>query len=190
MARKYEQKLRAEKQDETRRRIVEAAVELHGTVGPGATSLSAVAERAGVQRNTLYRHFPDERTLLFACSGHYSSQHPVPSTEGWSDIADPVERARHGLRALYAYSPYHHVQDGTRYPATLFVTGANDPRVEPWHSRKMTARLQAAQAGDAPFLLRTSDTSGHGMGTALSEEIEEWTDVLAFLYAQLGVSAE
>ncbi|MDQ3037946.1 MAG: prolyl oligopeptidase family serine peptidase, partial [Myxococcota bacterium] len=91
------------------------------------------------------------------------------------------------FRALHAYSPYHHVQEGTSYPATLFLTGANDPRVEPWHSRKMTARLQAAQAGDAPILLRTSDTSGHGMGTALSEEIEEYTDVFAFLYAQLGV---
>lgn len=91
------------------------------------------------------------------------------------------------FRALHAYSPYHHVEDGTRYPATLFLTGANDPRVEPWHSRKMTARLQAAQGGDAPILLRTSDTSGHGMGTALSEEIAELTDVLSFLFAQLGV---
>lgn len=93
------------------------------------------------------------------------------------------------FRALYAYSPYHRVVDGTRYPATLFVTGANDPRVEPWHSRKMTARLQAAQGGDAPILLRTSDTSGHGIGTALSEAIEEQTDVIAFLFAQLGVEA-
>jgi prolyl oligopeptidase len=91
------------------------------------------------------------------------------------------------FRALHAYSPYHHVEDGTRYPATLFLTGANDPRVEPWHSRKMTARLQAAQGGGAPILLRTSDTSGHGMGTALSEEIAELTDVLSFLFAQLRV---
>lgn len=92
------------------------------------------------------------------------------------------------FRALHAYSPYHHVEDGTRYPATLFLTGANDPRVEPWHSRKMTARLQAAQGGDAPILLRTSDTSGHGIGTALSEEIAELTDVLSFLFAQLNVT--
>ena len=92
------------------------------------------------------------------------------------------------FRALHAYSPYHHVVDGTRYPATLFLTGANDPRVEPWHSRKMTARLQAAQAGDAPILLRTSDTSGHGLDTSLSEEIAEHTDVFAFLFAQLGVT--
>lgn len=91
------------------------------------------------------------------------------------------------FRALHAYSPYHRVVDGTEYPATLFLTGANDPRVEPWHSRKMTARLQAAQGGDAPILLRTSDTSGHGMGTALSEEIAELTDVLSFLFTQLGV---
>ncbi len=94
------------------------------------------------------------------------------------------------FRALHAYSPYHHVVDGTAYPATLFVTGANDPRVEPWHSRKMTARLQAANGGQRPILLRTSDTSGHGMGTALSEEIEEMTDVIAFLFAELGVAAE
>jgi prolyl oligopeptidase len=93
-------------------------------------------------------------------------------------------------RALRAYSPYHNVRDGVGYPATLFLTGANDPRVEPWHSRKMTARLQAAQAADAPILLRTSDTSGHGLDTSLSEEIEEETDVVSFLFAQLGVSPE
>ncbi len=90
-------------------------------------------------------------------------------------------------RALRAYSPYHNVQDGTAYPATLFLTGANDPRVEPWHSRKMTARLQAANGADTPILLRTSNTSGHGLDTSLSEEIEEATDYLSFLFAQLGV---
>jgi len=93
-------------------------------------------------------------------------------------------------RALRAYSPYHNVQDGAAYPATLFLTGANDPRVEPWHSRKMTARLQAANAADTPILLRTSDTSGHGLDTALSEEIAEYTDVVAFLFAQLGVTPD
>jgi len=82
------------------------------------------------------------------------------------------------------------VQDGAAYPATLFLTGANDPRVEPWHSRKMTARLQAANGADTPILLRTSDTSGHGLDTALSEEIAEYTDVMAFLFAQLGVTPD
>ena len=103
MARKYEQSVRAEKQQETRQRIVDAAIELHGTVGPATTTLSAVAERAGVQRNTLYRHFANERTLLFACSSHWGAQHPVPAPDGWDDIADPVERARHGLRVIYGY---------------------------------------------------------------------------------------
>lgn len=90
-------------------------------------------------------------------------------------------------RALAAYSPYHRVRPGVAYPATLFLTGANDPRVEPWHSRKMTARLQAAQSGDAPILLRTSDTSGHGRDTSLSERIAETSDVLSFLFSQLQV---
>ncbi|WP_243058932.1 TetR/AcrR family transcriptional regulator [Nocardioides sp. SR21] len=103
MARKYEQRRRAEQQEETRQRIVEAAIELHGTLGPARTSLSAVAEKAGVQRNTLYRHFPDERELLDACSAHYADLHPVPVPDGWADTEDPLARVRAGLRALYAY---------------------------------------------------------------------------------------
>lgn len=103
VARKYEQRRRAEQQEETRLRIVEAAVRLHGTVGPARTSLSAVAEKAGVQRNTLYRHFPDERALLDACSAHFSTRHPMPTGAGWAEIADPLERTRRGLVALYAY---------------------------------------------------------------------------------------
>jgi len=90
------------------------------------------------------------------------------------------------FRALYAYSPYHHVVDGTSYPPVLFLTGDNDPRVDPANSRKMTARLQAS--GDKhPVLLRTSSNSGHGIGTALSEAIAEQADVLAFLFDQWGI---
>jgi prolyl oligopeptidase len=91
------------------------------------------------------------------------------------------------FQALYAYSPYHRVKDGTKYPAILFLTGANDPRVDPMQSRKFTARLQAATASPAPILLRTSDTAGHGAGTALSERVEELADVDAFFFEQLGV---
>src|SRR6185436_7654589 len=91
------------------------------------------------------------------------------------------------FRALHAYSPYHRVQAGTMYPATLFLTGANDPRVDPMHSRKMTALLQAATGSDAPILLRTSSDSGHGGDTALSEQIEQMVDVYAFLFDRLGV---
>jgi AcrR family transcriptional regulator len=103
MARKYEQRRRAEQQEETRLRIVEAAMDLHAELGPARTSLSAIAERAGVQRNTLYRYFPDERTLLYACSGRFSDERPLPGVAGWEEITDPVERARHGLGALYRF---------------------------------------------------------------------------------------
>ena len=92
-----------------------------------------------------------------------------------------------GFAALYAYSPYHHVVKGTRYPAVLFTTGANDPRVAPWQSRKMVAALQEAQEGSAPILLRTSNTSGHGMGTSLDDRIDELAHVAAFILAQAGV---
>ena len=91
------------------------------------------------------------------------------------------------FRAMLAYSPYHHVEEGVKYPAVLFLTGANDPRVDPMQSRKMTARLQAATASGAPVLLRTSAGSGHGLDTSLSERIEEYVDVYAFLFGELGV---
>ncbi|MBI2392619.1 MAG: S9 family peptidase [Deltaproteobacteria bacterium] len=90
--------------------------------------------------------------------------------------------------ALLAYSPYHHVKDGVKYPAVLFMTGANDPRVDPYHSRKMTARLQAASP-QALVLLRTSGDTGHGMGTPLKAQIEEEVDQYAFLFAKLGMTA-
>lgn len=92
------------------------------------------------------------------------------------------------FKALFAYSPYHHVVDGTKYPAILMLTGAFDPRVDPSHSRKMIARLQAASASGLPVLLRTSAKTGHGMGTPLDEHVDQEADVLGFLAEQLGVS--
>jgi AcrR family transcriptional regulator len=103
MARKYEQTKRAEQQLETRRRIVSAASELHRTEGPARTTMSAIADRAGVQRNTLYRHFPDERSILSACSAHFLTEHPMPAPDEWVAIADPAVRLRQGLGELYAY---------------------------------------------------------------------------------------
>lgn len=99
-------------------------------------------------------------------------------------VKDPAQ-----FRALFAYSPYHNVKDGTRYPSILLPTGANDPRVDPMHSRKMTARLQAASP-DSRTLLRTSMDSGHGLDTALSEQIAQQTDILAFFFHELGVGVE
>jgi prolyl oligopeptidase len=92
------------------------------------------------------------------------------------------------FRAMRAYSPYQRVRDGVTYPPTLFLTGANDPRVDPMHSRKMTARLQAAMNGGGTVLLRTSGDTGHGIGTPLDEAIQQSTDVYAFLFSQLGVT--
>lgn len=91
------------------------------------------------------------------------------------------------FKALYAYSPYQGITDGVAYPAVLFLTGANDPRVSPANSRKFTARLQAASSSGAPVLLRTSSNTGHGIDSSLDEQIEEGADVWAFLFTQLGL---
>jgi len=106
----------------------------------------------------------------------------VFNTTEFGTVKNPDE-----FKALYAYSPYHHVKDGTAYPAILFMTGENDHRVNPLNSRKMTARLQAANASDHPIFLRTSSTSGHGFGTSLDEWVEQQADVYSFLFDQLGI---
>jgi prolyl oligopeptidase len=98
-------------------------------------------------------------------------------------VKDPEQ-----FKALYAYSPYHHVVDGTKYPSILFMTGANDGRVAPYHSRKMIARLDEANKSNNPILLRTTSSAGHGIGTALSERIKQLADQYSFLFAQLGMS--
>src|SRR5918911_472440 len=102
-SRPYRKRRRAELEAATRRRITEATVGLHREVGPARTTISAVAERAGVQRLTVYRHFPDERTLLGACSAHWRAGHPAPDPSRWPAIADPEERLRSAVAAFYAY---------------------------------------------------------------------------------------
>ncbi len=101
--RKYKLKKRAEEMAETRLRITEAAIELHGTVGPSRTTLSAVAEKAGVERRTLYRHFPTEANLFAACSTHYFSANPWPDLGAWRAIRDPQQRLERALDELYGY---------------------------------------------------------------------------------------
>ena len=101
--RKYELKKRGEEMAETHRRITEAAIELHGTVGPSRTTLSAVAKRAGVERRTLYRHFPTEGDLFAACSTHYFTANPRPDLGSWRAMHDPRERLERALDELYAY---------------------------------------------------------------------------------------
>ena len=103
MSREYRKRARARQEEETRQRITEAAVALHGSVGPARTTISAVADRAGVQRATVYRHFPNEEALFGACSAHWAALHPPPEPATWAEIADPDERLRTALLDLYAW---------------------------------------------------------------------------------------
>jgi AcrR family transcriptional regulator len=103
MNRKYELKERARRREQTRHRIVEAAVGLHTSVGPARTTISAIAERAGVERHTVYAHFPDEGTLFRACSAHWAARHPMPDLESLASIDDPPRRFRRALEEMYAW---------------------------------------------------------------------------------------
>jgi AcrR family transcriptional regulator len=101
--RAYRKKRRAVLEAQTRLRITESTVELHETLGPSLTSISAVAERAGVRRSTVYRHFPDEAALFAACTAHWTASNPPPDLAGWAAIDDPDERLRTALEEVYAY---------------------------------------------------------------------------------------
>ncbi len=135
---------------------------------------------------TLTQH-PDLARAVVSFVGLYDmlrvERHPngAFNVTEFGTVKDPEQ-----WKALYAYSPYHHVVDGTKYPAVLLTTGVNDPRVDPANSRKMTARLQAASGSKGPVLLRVTQ-AGHGIGSSLDEEIAEQSDVYAFLFDQLGM---
>jgi prolyl oligopeptidase len=135
---------------------------------------------------TLTQH-PDLMQCVVASVGIYDMLRVELSPNGAFNVTEfgTVKNADH-FKALRAYSPYHNVKDGVDYPDVLFLTGANDPRVDPMQSRKMTARLQAADP-EGMFLLRTSDDSGHGLDTPLAERIAQQTDIFAFIFAKLGV---
>jgi AcrR family transcriptional regulator len=118
--RPYRKRRRAATEAETRQRIAEAAMRLHGSVGPARTTISGVAKEAGVQRATVYRHFPTEEELFGACSAHWASLHPPPDAASWAGIADPGERLRRGLADLYAwYGSDEQMFVNTRRDATL-----------------------------------------------------------------------
>jgi prolyl oligopeptidase len=140
----------------------------------------------GLLMGAIVTQHPDYVKAVVSEVGIYDSLRAEASANGqynvpeFGSVTDPAQFA-----ALYAYSPYHHVVAKTRYPAILMLTGANDARVEPWHSRKMIAALQAAQTGDAPILLRTSANAGHGGGTATTEVIDQLAHITAFFRWQL-----
>lgn len=138
MTRTYTQTRRAEQKAGTRRRIVEAAVDLHGSVGPAATSVSMVAERAGVERHTFYAHFPDERSLFMACSGLAMERDPLPEPEAWTRL-EGTERLHAGLGAIYAWYERNAdllacvLRDAEHHPATQWITALRfGPPIAAW----------------------------------------------------------
>ena len=168
------------------------AAVLRHLIDRGYTSSEKLAIEGGsngglLMGATMTQH-PELMKTVVSHVGIYDMLRVELSPNGVFNIVEfgTVQNPDH-FRALQAYSPYHHVQDGRKYPPVLFLTGANDPRVDPMQSRKMTARLQAATGKSGTVLLRTSSNSGHGAGTALSERIEQTVDVYAFLCEQLGI---
>jgi AcrR family transcriptional regulator len=165
MVRSYQLKRRAERQDQTRQRIVEAAIELHQTIGPAATTVSEIAERAQVGRVTVYRHFPDEPSLARACSGRYFERHPVPDADRWRGIADPEERLRTGLREAYAY------HRATEPMMTRVLSDARDHAVvAPYHAYWRHAGEVLAAAWRARGQRRTRLRAG----IALALSFDTW----------------
>ena len=134
--RKYRKRRRAVLEEETRRRITEAAVELHGSLGPARTTISGVAERAGVQRATVYRHFKDEEALFGACSAHWLAQHPPPDLDALEAVADPEQRLRRALKEIYAWYESGEemlekvVRDAALVPAMSAVVAAREAWTE------------------------------------------------------------
>jgi len=155
--RSYRLGRRAEAQAETRRRIIQAAVDLHTTLGPAATSLSAIAERAGVQRHTLYAHFASDGDLFDACSAHWNEQHPFPSPDQWVSIDDPLRRLRRALEDVYGW--YREVEDAV---AVLDRDAHLYPEI--WQARRQRlARLADALALGLPRRKSLRAAVGHAV---------------------------
>ena len=165
MARSYQLKRRAARQDETRQRIIEATIELHQTIGPAQTTISEIAERAQVGRVTVYRHFPDEATLSRACSGQYFERHPFPDPGRWQKIADPAERLQTGLRETYAY---HRTTEAMISHA--LADARDHPVMAPYHAHWQ----HAADILTAPWRTRGSRRTMLHAAIALALSFDTW----------------
>jgi prolyl oligopeptidase len=165
----------------------ERAVVDHGYTRPEHLAIIGGSNGGLLMGATLVQH-PEMARVVVSRVGIYDMLRLELSPNGafnvteFGSVTDPEQ-----LHALFAYSPYHHVVDHTAYPAVLFTTGAHDPRVDPYNSRKMTARLQAASSSDRPILLRASDDVGHGIGSPLAAVIDENADIYAFIMSELGM---
>ena len=180
--RRYEKRARAAHEQATRLRIIDAAIALHGTVGPARTTISAIAERAGVRRATVYSHFPDERALLLGCSGTWRERNPLPDPAAWAAIADPAARLEAALDALYGWyeqaepmlSAVLRDMDAMPIIAELqaerfaYLAGIEDVLASGWGARgKKAARLRATIGVALDFFTwRTLHERGLGRGDA------------------------
>ena len=151
---------RAEQMDQTRQRIVEAAVALHGSIGLAATTMAAIADKAGVTRLTVYKHFPDQTALIDACSAHWLSQQQPPDPGAWSRIGDPVERLRAGLADLYRY---YRAGAGMLTHVYRDFTTMPEAHQQAWRDRDAHHRdvLAAAFGGTGDQQRRTGTVIGH-----------------------------
>ncbi len=163
--RQYRQFRRAELEAQTRLRITEAAMKLHGTVGPARTTVTAVAEEAGVQRGTVYRHFPDEDALFRACSMHWLSLNPTPRPDAWVEIEDPDQRLRRALADLY-----HWYERNQRMLDNVFRDAALVPAMKPARERfqrlllEMHATLMRGRRQRGRRRARVGGAVGHAIG--------------------------
>ena len=162
--RTYQKKRRAEREAETRKRIVEAMVSLHRAVGPARTTVSAIAERAGVERLTVYRHFADETAMFQACSAHFASEVPGPDPAAWENVAEPAERLRAALLAFYDYYRraeemlVHVHRDLPELPALAAV-------LSPWDEFVGRVREELLEGWEVqePVLARLAAAIGHAL---------------------------
>jgi AcrR family transcriptional regulator len=188
--RRYEKRARAAQEQATRMRIIEAAIALHGTVGPARTTISAIAERAGVRRATVYRHFPDERALFLSCSGTFAERNPAPDPETWASIADPADRLAAALDAVYRW--YEQVEpmftallrDGDAVPTVAelqagrlaYLAEIEDGLASGWGARGNGARRLRATIGLALDFLAWRTL--HERGLSRTEAIAVMTSAI------------
>lgn len=162
--RTYNKRRRAEHEAATRQRIIEATVKLHGSIGLARTTIAAIAAEAGVQRATVYRHFPELESLFLACSGHWASLNPPPDPEHWSQVRDPDERLRHALGELYAWYAWaepmltHTFRDAPLVPASAPARARFQQHFEALHGALMGQRRTSGRAR-----IRVAAAIGHAL---------------------------